>query len=221
MSLESCLKRRDIWRGRKAARPEDAVATGFAVLDRHLPGGGWPQYALTEILVEDITYSPLWLLMPALGEVMPSRPWQVWIAPPTIPYPPGLSQNSLELSKILLISTTDRADILWSAEQALRSRACSAVLCWPGRLHQSATRRLQLAAEYGGGLGICFQDESALNTHSMAALKLHCRNTGDGVRIDLIKCRGGPLRQNLVVQHPSSSFTTEFTTEFTTKEGSG
>ena len=216
MNLESCLKRRDIWRGKKAARSGDAVATGFAVLDRHLPGSGWPQHALTEILVENITYCPLWLLMPALGEIMPARPWQIWIAPPAIPYPPGLSQNCLDLSKILMINTTDRADILWSAEQALRSRACSAVLCWPGRLNQSATRRLQLAAEYGGGLGICFQDESALHTHSMAALKLRCRNTDDGLRIDLIKCRGGPLHQNLTVQHPSS----QSTTTFKTKEGS-
>ena len=92
MSLESCLQRRDIWRGKKAAQAGGAVATGFAALDQHLPGGGWPQYALTEILIEDIAYSPLWLLMPALGKIMSSRPWQVWIAPPAIPYPPGLSQ---------------------------------------------------------------------------------------------------------------------------------
>lgn len=204
MSLESCLQRRDIWRGKKAAQAGGAVATGFAALDQHLPGGGWPQHALTEILIEDIAYSPLWLLMPALGKIMSSRPWQIWIAPPAIPYPPGLSQHGLDLSKILLINTSDPTDILWSTEQALRSLACSAVLCWPGRLHQSATRRLQLAAEYGGGLGICFQNERALNTHSMAALKLHCRNTDDGLCIDLIKCRGGPLHQNLMVAHPSS-----------------
>ena len=204
MSLESCLQRRDIWRGKKAVQSGDAVATGFAALDQHLPNGGWPQHALTEILIEDIAYSPLWLLMPALGRIISSRPWQIWIAPPAIPYPPGLSQHGLDLSKILLINTSDPADILWSAEQALRSRACSAVLCWPGRLRQSATRRLQLAAEQGGGLGICFQNESALNTHSMAALKLHCRNTDDGLCIDLIKCRGGPLHQNLMVTHPLS-----------------
>ena len=215
MNLESCLKRRDIWRGKKTTRSGDTVATGFSVLDRHLPGGGWPQHALTEILVENITYSPLWLLMPALGEIMSTRPWQIWITPPAIPYPPGLSQNGLDLSKILMITATDRSDTLWSAEQALRSRACSAVLCWPGKLHQSATRRLQLAAEHGGGLGICFQNESALHTHSMATLKLHCRNTDDGLRIDLIKCRGGPLHQNLTVKHPSC----RPTTAIKTKEG--
>ena len=61
MSLESCLQRRDIWRGKKAAPSGDAVATGFAALDQHLPNGGWPQHALTEILVEDIHYEPFLL----------------------------------------------------------------------------------------------------------------------------------------------------------------
>ena len=121
MSLESCLQRRDIWRGKKAAPSGDAVATGFAALDQHLPNGGWPQHALTEILVEDIFYSPLWLLMPALGRIISSRPWQIWITPPAIPYPPGLNQHGLDLSKILLINASDPADILWSAEQAVRT----------------------------------------------------------------------------------------------------
>ncbi|MDE0977972.1 MAG: hypothetical protein OR999_11920, partial [Arenicellales bacterium] len=61
MSLESCLQRRDIWRGSKISAPGRTIATGFAMLDQHLPDAGWPVGTLTEILVEDVTYSPLWL----------------------------------------------------------------------------------------------------------------------------------------------------------------
>jgi cell division inhibitor SulA len=58
------------------------------------------------------------------------------INPPALPYPPGLDQSGIDLSKTLLIETKDHAEILWSAEQALRSRACSAVICWPSKLTQ-------------------------------------------------------------------------------------
>jgi hypothetical protein len=200
VNLESCLQRRDIWRGSKISAPGRTIATGFAVLDQHLPDGGWPVGTLTEILVEDVTYSPLWLLLPALITLAPQRPWQAWIRPPAIPYAPGLHQNGLDLSKILLIRPTRHTDVLWSAEQSLRSRACSAVLFWSDKLQRAATRRLQLAAEHGQTLGICFQNHHGTNSHSMASLRLHCRHTANGVYIDIIKCRGGPLHQGLLVQ---------------------
>jgi len=200
MSLESCLQRRDIWRGSKISAPGRTIATGFAMLDQHLPDGGWPVGTLTEILVEDVTYSPLWLLLPALTTLAPQRPWQAWVTPPAIPYAPGLHQNGLDLSKILLIRAAGSTDVLWSAEQSLRSRACSAVLFWSDKLQRAATRRLQLAAEHGQTLGICFQNRYGANSYSMAALRLHCQHTANGVYIDIIKCRGGPLRQGLLVQ---------------------
>ena len=199
MSLESCLRRRDIWRGSKIPVSGCAIATGFAVLDQHLPDGGWPLGVLTEILVEDVVCSPLWLLLPALATLAPQRPWQAWITPPAIPYAPGLHQSGLDLSKILLIRAADRTDAVWSAEQSLRSRACSAVLCWSGKLQRTATRRLQLAAEHGQALGICFQNRHGADSHSMAALRLYCRQTANGIYIDIIKCRGGPLHQGLLV----------------------
>ncbi|HJP07767.1 MAG: SOS cell division inhibitor SulA [Acidiferrobacteraceae bacterium] len=206
MSLESCLQRQDIWRGqKKISAPGLALTTGFAILDHHLPNGGWPLGALTEILVKDVTYSPLWLVLPALAALAPQRSWQAWVTPPTLPYPLGLSQGGLDLSKILLVRPTDRGDTLWSTEQSLRSRACSAVLCWPNALHRTATRRLQLAAEHGGTLGICFQNHTAADSHSMAALRLYCRSTACGLEIDLIKCRGGPLYQGLTIQRPADS----------------
>ena len=40
-----------VWRGDGRARVEHAVASGFAELDRELPGSGWPQGSLTELLV--------------------------------------------------------------------------------------------------------------------------------------------------------------------------
>lgn len=199
MTLESCLRRQDIWRSRKISKSSDAVATGFEALDHRLPGGGWPKGALTEILVENVIRSPLWLILPMLAALTTLRSWQAWINPPALPYPPGLDQSGIDLSKTLLIETKDHAEILWSAEQALRSRACSAVICWPSKLTQTEMRRLQLAAEGGDTLGIFFRNETALRQHSMATLRMRCYELPNGMEIDFLKCRGGPLHQNISI----------------------
>jgi cell division inhibitor SulA/protein ImuA len=154
---------------------------------------------LTEILVENVIRSPLWLILPMLAALTTLRSWQAWINPPALPYPPGLDQSGIDLSKTLLIETKDHAEILWSAEQALRSRACSAVICWPSKLTQTEMRRLQLAAEGGDTLGICFRNETALRQHSMATLRMRCYELPNGMEIDFLKCRGGPLHQNISI----------------------
>ncbi|MEK9941100.1 MAG: translesion DNA synthesis-associated protein ImuA [Gammaproteobacteria bacterium] len=205
MNLDACLQRQDIWRGKKALPADSAVATGFAALDNCLPGKGWPRGALTEILVENIKRSPLWLILPALSRVLNSRPWQAWIAPPALPYPPGLTHSGLDVSKIIIIEPENQADILWSAEQSLRSNACSAVIFWSDHLKAAPMRRLQLAAESGNTLGICFQGDEALRHHSLATLRIRCKETASGLNIDLLKCRGGPLCQNISIAPDSST----------------
>ena len=61
-----------IWRADE--RPADeiagpALASGFAELDRELPGGGWPQGQLTELLLDDAGIGELSLLAPALAQL--------------------------------------------------------------------------------------------------------------------------------------------------------
>ena len=50
-SLDLLLQHPGIWRGDRLAQAGvDALPTGFAELDKQLPGGGWPRGALTEIV---------------------------------------------------------------------------------------------------------------------------------------------------------------------------
>ena len=42
-----------LWLGHQLGRPAgDGVSSGFAELDRHLPGGGWPRRTLSELLLK-------------------------------------------------------------------------------------------------------------------------------------------------------------------------
>ena len=49
-ALAALLNNPLVWRGDRLALADDAVCSGFARLDRELPGGGWPKRALTELL---------------------------------------------------------------------------------------------------------------------------------------------------------------------------
>ncbi len=66
-SLDKLLENPRIWRGcdRDQAYTPAGLSSGYEKLDRHLPGGGWPQQALTEILTEQHGIGDLQLLMPA------------------------------------------------------------------------------------------------------------------------------------------------------------
>jgi len=65
-SLDKLLENPRLWRGHNQSHVTPGLASGYEALDRHLPGGGWPQCSLTEILVEHYGIGELRLLMPAL-----------------------------------------------------------------------------------------------------------------------------------------------------------
>lgn len=202
MSLEKLLENPRVWRGSSQVDTRIGLASGFAKLDRCLPGGGWPQQALTEILVEQCGVGELRLLMPALAQLSAEEPhaqhddysepgWIAWIAPPFQPYAPALQQCGIDLSRMLVVRPKDDSELLWSAEQALSSGTCAAVLLWPATLDDQASRRLQLAAEKGHSWAIAFRPLAARKQASAAALRLELQSTEQGTRVHILKSRGG------------------------------
>jgi len=198
-SLDKILSNPRVWRGRDQAGQKAGLASGYPELDRHLPGGGWPREALTEILTEHYGIGELRLLMPALARLSAESPqhdftepgWIAWIAPPFQPYPPALQQCGIDLSRMLIVRPKNANEILWSAEQALSSGTCAAVLLWPEILDDQASRRLQLAAEKGRSWAIAFRPLAARRQPSAAALRLELHSNGQATRVHILKSRGG------------------------------
>lgn len=198
-ALQNLLKNPRIWRGQAEAKDLgwQGLASGYPKLDRHLPGGGWPPHALTEILLDHYGTGELQLLMPALASLSQPRAdseagWIAWIAPPFEPYPPALMQWGVNLSRILIVRPKQPIEALWAAEQALSSGNCAAVLLWSDELDDAASRRLQLAAEAGRSWAIAFRSLNALTQPSAAALRIRL-TAGDKGTTDLgiLKSRGG------------------------------
>ncbi|MGB5336092.1 MAG: translesion DNA synthesis-associated protein ImuA [Woeseiaceae bacterium] len=198
-SLEKLLENPRVWRGRNQTPQQAGLPSGYPELDRHLPGGGWPTGALTEILTEQYGIGELRLLMPALVQLSAedaqsdySEPgWIAWVAPPFQPYPPALMQCGIDLSRMLVVRPEDPGEILWSAEQALASGTCAAVLFWSEKLDDQASRRLQLAAEKGHSWGIAFRPMAARLQPSAAALRIELHASSEGTRVHILKSRGG------------------------------
>jgi cell division inhibitor SulA/protein ImuA len=208
-ALENLLQNPRVWRGSQRhaitqVLPGAAYPSGYARLDRHLPGGGWPRHALTEILLEHYGTGELKLLMPALArlshadEVHPvascgsgEAGWIAWIAPPFQPYPPALLQWGINLAHILIVHPRPGIEALWAAEQALSSGNCAAVLVWSEALDNKASRRLQLAAEKGRSWAIAFRPLEAATQSSAAALRIALSAGERGTDVRILKSRGG------------------------------
>ena len=186
-----------VWRGKVAAIARPVIPTGFAELDRHLPGGGWPIGAVTEIFIDDYGVGELALLMPALKTLTkadPAKPqkWVAWIAPPFVPYAPALQQHGVGIDRLLMIHpTAGHKSRLWAIEQVVRSGSSAGVLAWVAAADDVALRRLQLAAESQACLTVLFRPASARQQRSPAALRIRLSRNETAARIEIVKCRGG------------------------------
>jgi hypothetical protein len=200
-SLADILADARVWKLKDAsAAPTRPVwSTGNSALDARLPGGGWPTASLIEVLLDHTGLGEVQLFLPALVECQrnsgPGKsddaPWLVWIAPPHEPYAPALAQQGIELGRLLVVRPASATEALWAAEQALGSGVCAAVLLWLKGSDDRWLRRLKLAAEAGGALGVLFRPERHRFESSPAALRLVMTQGEQEARLDLLKVQGG------------------------------
>lgn len=178
-----------VWRGRGAGRVLPGVSTGFSALDAALPTGGWPANALIEVNASRWGVGELRLLLPTLRALREQGRWVAWVGPPLLPYAPALAKAGLDVRQMVLVQPGRREDVLWSLEKLLRAPRMGAVLGWPPRLSLTQVRRLQLAAEAGGSLG--FMLSQVAQSPSAAALRIQLEATPSGLRVRVLKARGG------------------------------
>lgn len=203
------LREQGIWRADELdAGSEAACSTGHSALDAELPGGGWPQGALTELLQSDPT-QPLWpLLLPALALTIAQRPDArvVLVAPPMPPFGPALAAGGLPSASLLCVQAQAAAERLWASEQALRCADVGAVLVWLPQARTADLRRLQLAAARQGGLLFALRPANQAQQASPARLRLAMEllpaPAADGpslMSLHLLKRRGPPAARPVQV----------------------
>ena len=125
--LDSLLLQRQVWRGRSpATTPAAPSPSGYPALDAALPSRGWPDAALSEILLAADGIGELQLLWPTLARLSRTGDGCIaLVAPPFHPYPPAWHAAGVRLDALQVIRARTPRDALWTTEQCLRSGACA------------------------------------------------------------------------------------------------
>lgn len=150
----------------------------------------------------------------------------VLIGPPHVPFGPALAAQGLAVQRLVWVKAQTPAERLWAAEQALRCEAVAAVLAWLPQVQAASLRRLHLAAQEHNKLLFVMRPAQAQRESSPAPLRLMLMGAQAGGKVDaqtevqtfgqadahtaayaldalhvqVLKRRGPPLVQSLVVQ---------------------
>ena len=141
-----------------AGRP--VLGFGDPAVDDELPGGGLAGGCLHEIVAAPDDAAAYGFAAWLLGRLMATRGVALWCAlqdrktRQTSPYGPGLARFGVATERLLFARTRDPVESLWAMEEGLRSGRFAAVLGEAGAPDLTTTRRLQLAAEAGGGTAL-------------------------------------------------------------------
>ncbi|WP_160118105.1 translesion DNA synthesis-associated protein ImuA [Pandoraea pulmonicola] len=212
-----------LWRASELAHCRRAGhRSGFAALDAELPGAGWPHGAVTELLSDRSGIGEWRLLAPVLRDLTQAGKPVMVIAPPMLPYAPALAGWGIDLRWLSVVMRPARKasgargvraakgaraedrDMLWCAEQALRSACCGAVLAWLPAATAEQIRRLQVAAGGGETLAWVMRPRGEAATASAAPLRLGL-TVGESSRlgVQFHKRRGPPRLEPLWLTLPA------------------
>jgi protein ImuA len=189
-------------KGLLPALPErKSIVTGLAALDGLAPGGRLIRGAVHEVL--SATDCPSFFL-PAIF-ARSTAGWIAWCDRQNELFPPALQTLGVSLERLMILHPAGAEEELWSAAESLRCPSIAACVTRPGRLSQAQARRLQLAAERGGGIGILLRT-AADRTGPYAAATRWLIRPAPGWRslqrweVELIHGHGGHTGRSVILE---------------------
>jgi protein ImuA len=90
-------------------------------------------------------------------------------------YPPAAAALGVALADTIIVRPRREADALWAVEQSLRCRGVGIVLARLNHVESRSFRRLQLAAEQGGAIGVLIRPASQRASPSWAQARFLVR----------------------------------------------
>jgi protein ImuA len=191
-------------KGNSPASP--AVSLGVGPLDALLPGERLPAGSLVELL-SAADGAGAW----TLGLLMAKHVCGEWKLLVVIDsercfYPPGAAQLGIDLERSLVVRPRSGQEALLATNQALRCAAVGSVIGRHDQLRTLDARRLQAAAEAGGGVGFVLRSAKALQVPSFANLRLLIAPLASRdaarryLRVEIVRCRGGKDGQSVILE---------------------
>lgn len=199
-----------VWRaGELGSNDAPTLNTGYPMLNQALPGGGWPQGAMVEVLQPQAGLHEWGLVAPALAAAQAAKPGKLalLVGAPFLPFGPALGARRLSMERLLCVQAQQgrRADgpaLLWATREALQCADVAAVLAWLPDARSAHLRRLQIAAHAHNKLLFVFRTPRAQQESSPAPLRLLLEGwSGEGgnLLLHILKRRGPPLAEPLLL----------------------
>jgi protein ImuA len=160
----------------RAQRPADrreACRTGIPALDALLPEGGLVPGTLAEWMAGDVASGMGTLVFRITAQLLRAGDACVLIDGGGLMYPPAISRLGIPLDTIIVVRPERAQQALWAWEQSLRCPGVAVVIGRLNRLQTSEFRRLQLAAETGGAIGMLLCSARDRRQQSWADLRLY------------------------------------------------
>ncbi len=198
-----------------------ALPTGIGALDACLPGRGWPQGGLIELIqgrrTQRLSKQAVWpLLLPALRQLQSNdrtgggaaNGWVAWVGDVGLsPFAPSLAQQGLDMQRFIWVAPKADAmmDAAWAAEQLLRCAAVRAVVLHgmpPTPQTTAALRRLHYSAQANDTCLWVIRPPEAAQQTSPAVLRLQWCDADDAglpVGLRVLKSAGPPTAQQVTV----------------------
>ena len=199
-----------------AGRPaQECISSGCRTMDRHLPHGGYARGSMLELLRSGPGSGVSSIALMIARQAIVDGKYLVVIDPQRQFYPPAMKSLGIPLERIIALQPANHADAIWGLAQVLRCSAVGAVIAEVGPLEDRVARKLQLAAEQGGGLGIFLRDarsarsqpswadvqwlvRSATPEHNTHNLEMQHQDVR-WFNLELARCSGGRTGARLTV----------------------
>lgn len=141
-----------------AGRARSALPFGVSAIDQRLPGGGLALGALHEVAgggngAIDGAAAALF----AAGIAARTTGKVLWCVVRQDLFAPAIAQAGLDADRVIYVEAGDEKSALACFEEGLRHGGLGAVIGEVARLSMTASRRLQLAAESSGAIGIAIR----------------------------------------------------------------
>ncbi len=190
-----------VWRaGELGSASLRTLPTGYATLDAVLPGGGWPQGALVEVMQPQAGLHEWGLVASALAALQAETPGglTVLVGAPWLPFGPALGARGLNMQRLISVQGKlgDAPSLLWATREALQCADVHSVLAWLPDARSAHLRRLQIAAHAHNKLLLVFRPPRAQQESSPAPLRLLAEGTvneAGNLLVHVLKRRGPPL----------------------------
>jgi protein ImuA len=193
------------WQG-AAGGAGRGFATGLAAIDELLPQRRLARGVIHEILAMPSHPTPrLFALLLAKAATGATAPL-VWCDPLQTLFPPAIAAAGIPLKNVYLLNPRNAAEQSWAVAECMRCRGVGATIAPVSRLTRLEARRLQLAAEKGGGIGLLLRPMNAgASVYAAATRWLVAPAQGERTiqrwTVQLIHAHGGRVGTTVILEH--------------------